>query len=294
MKTQFPYKEKINFSAYIDKYLEREDAIRRLPTEEELKELARKSIVREQLVLAPLPEGTAAEEGDTAVLRTESDIPKFNKPSVTVTLGRGLYSRDLEAAVIGLKVGETAAVTVNDQPVKATVLVLKRKQVPDPTDEMVKALGQKDLKGDPINTVEEYEAYIREQKTLETLFNVGYFVMEDILRDYKVEEFDEDDIRILGELEAENFKKLFLEKDGIDLTKEVPEGWREQGIESLDAFIAARYDWYKVKITQCLIYLNILDLPCEGKTDPTDHYEVLSELQMKVIELIKEELERRN
>ena len=294
MKTQFPYTEKIDFGAYIDKYLEREDAIKRLPTEEELLELARKSIIREQLVLAPLPDGTAAEEGDTAVLMTESDIPKFNKPSVTVTLGRGFYNRDLEAAVIGLKAGETASVTVGDQPVKATVLALKRKQVPDPTDEMVKALGQKDLKGNPINTVEEYEAYIREQKTLETLFNVGYYVMEDILGDYKVEDFDEDDIRILGELEADNFKKLFLEKEGIDLEKEVPQGWRDQGVNSLEEFIKARYDWYKVKITQCLIYLNILDLPCEGRTDPTDHYEVLSELQMKVIELIKEELERRN
>ncbi|MBO4383879.1 MAG: hypothetical protein J5854_00470 [Clostridia bacterium] len=294
MKTQFPYTEKIDFGAYIDKYLEREDAIKRLPTEEELLELARKSIVREQLVLAPLPDGTAAEEGDTAVLMTESDIPKFNKPSVTVTLGRGFYNRDLEAAVIGLKAGETASVTVGDQPVKATVLALKRKQVPDPTDEMVKALGQKDLKGNPINTVEEYEAYIREQKTLETLFNICYYVMEDILGDYKVEDFDEDDIRILGELEADNFKKLFLEKEGIDLEKEVPQGWRDQGVNSLEEFIKARYDWYKVKITQCLIYLNILDLPCEGRTDPTDHYEVLSELQMKVIELIKEELERRN
>ena len=294
MKTQFPYKEKIDFGAYIDRYLEREDAIRRLPTEEELLELARKGIVREQLVLAPLPEGTPAEPGDTAALRTESELPKFNKPNVTVTLGRGLYNRELENAVIGKRVGDTVNVTVGEQPVKATVLALKRKQVPDPTDEMVKALEQKDLKGNSIETVKEYEAYIREQKTLETLFNVGYYVMEDILRDYKVEEFDEDDIRILGELEADNFKKLFLEKEGIDLTKEVPQGWRDQGVNSLEDFIAARYDWYKVKITQCLIYLNILDLPCEGKTDPTDHYEVLSELQMKVIELIKEELERRN
>ena len=294
MKTVFPYEGRIDLGAYIDRYLEREDAIRRLPTEEELLELARKSIVREQLVLAPLPEGTAAEEGDTAVLRTESELPKFNKPGVTVTLGRGLYNRDLEAALIGLKVGETACVTVNDQSVKATVLTLKRKQVPEPTDEMVKALEQKDLKGNPIETVEAYQAYIREQKTLETLFNVGYYVMEDILKDYRVEHFDEDDIRILGELEAESFKKLFLEKDGIDLEKEVPQGWRDQGIESLEGFIAARYDWYKVKITQCLIYLNILDLPCEGKTDPTDHYEVLSELQMQVLDLIKSELERRN
>ena len=289
MKTVFPYTEKIDFGAYIDKYLEREDAIKRLPTEEELLELARKSIVREQLVLAPLPDGTAAEEGDTAVLLTESDIPKFNKPSVTVTLGR-----ELEKKLIGMKAGDTVYAVVNASIVKATILSLKRKQVPEPTDEMVKALEQKDLKGNPINTVEEYEAYIREQKTLETLFNVGYYVMEDILGDYKVEDFDEDDIRILGELEADNFKKLFLEKEGIDLEKEVPQGWRDQGVNSLEEFIKARYDWYKVKITQCLIYLNILDLPCEGRTDPTDHYEVLSELQMKVIELIKEELERRN
>ena len=294
MKTQFPYTEKIDFGAYIDKYLEREDAIKRLPTEEELLELARKSIVREQLVLAPLPDGTAAEEGDTAVLMTESDIPKFNKPSVTVTLGRGLYNRELEKKLIGMKAGDTVYAVVNASIVKATILSLKRKQVPEPTDDMVKALEQKDLKGNPINTVEEYEAYIREQKTLETLFNICYYVMEDILGDYKVEDFDEDDIRILGELEADNFKKLFLEKEGIDLEKEVPQGWRDQGVNSLEEFIKARYDWYKVKITQCLIYLNILDLPCEGRTDPTDHYEVLSELQMKVIELIKEELERRN
>ena len=145
-----------------------------------------------------------------------------------------------------------------------------------------------------INTVSEYEAYVREQKTLETLFNINYYMMESILGDYPVESFDEDDIRILGELEADNFKKLFLEKEGIDLTKEVPQGWRDQGVNSLDEFIAARREWYKVKITQCLIYLNILNVPCEGKNDPLDHYEVLSELQMKAIELIKKELERRN
>ena len=55
-----------------------------------------------------------------------------------------------------------------------------------------------------------------------------------------------------------------------------------------------RRDWYKIKIAQCLIYLNILGLPAEGKTDPLDHYEVLSELQEKMFERIREELERRN
>ena len=294
MKTQFPYAGTIDFAAYLDKYFTREDAIRKLPTEEELKELARKSIVREQLVLAPLPDGTLAEVGDTAVLKTESALAKFNKPSVTVTLGRGLYNKELEAALIGKKVGETVSVTVNGEPVAACVLGLKRKQVPEPSDEMVHGLAVKDLRGNPIETVAAYEAHIREQKTLETLANINYYVMEEILKDYPVEQFDEDDIRILGELEAASFQKLFLEKEGIDLTKEVPADWSERGLDSLEKFIAARREWYKVKITQCLIFLNILGLPCEGKTDPLDHYEVLSELQMKVFDRIKEELERRN
>ena len=294
MKTKFPYEGKIDFGAYLNEYLQREDAIRRIPTDEELQELARKTIVREQLVLTELPEGTPAETGDTAVLKTESALPKFNKPAVTVTLGRGLYNRELENALVGKKVGETVERTVNDQPVKATLLTLKRKQVPAPTDEMVKALQVKDLEGKPIETVEDFTAFTKKQKTMEILQTVNYYVMEALLKDHPMTEFDADDVRILGELEAESLKKYMLEHDGIDLTKEVPKAWEEHGITSLDSFLASRGPWYQIKITQCLILLNILDLPCEGKTDLLDHYEVLSELQMKMFDHIKAELERRN
>lgn len=294
MKTVFPYEGRIDFGSYLDKYLQREDAIRRIPTDEEIKELAKKSIVREQLVLTELSKGTPAGIGDTAILKTESGISKFNKPSVTVTLGRGLYNKELENAVVGKKVGETADVTINDQPVKATVLVLKRKQVPEPSDEMVKAMQVKDLEGRPVETVRDFIAFTEKQKMAEILQTVNYYVMESLMKDYPVKDFDEDDIRILGELEAESLKKYLLEHDGIDLTKEVPKAWEEHGIDSLDGFIASRGPWYQIKITQCLILLNILDLPGEGKTDPLDHYEVLSELQQKMFEHIKTELERRN
>ena len=46
MNTRFPYEGQIDFSKYLDAYYEREDAYRELPSEEELSELARKSIVR--------------------------------------------------------------------------------------------------------------------------------------------------------------------------------------------------------------------------------------------------------
>jgi len=294
MRTQLPLSQPIDFGHYLDAYMQRPDAIRALPTEEELMELARKGIIREQLVLLPLPTDAPAETGDTAVLETVSSLPKFNKPRVTVTLGRGLYNKELENALIGCKVGNTVSLTIQEQPVRATVLELKRKQAPEPTDAMVEALQAKDMKGQPIHTVAEYQAYIREEKTMEALANINYYVMEKILADYPIPAYDEEDIRVLGELERVAFIKLFEEQEDIDLRQQVPDGWKESGIHSLDEFIAVRHEWYQMKIQQCLVYLNILGLPCEGKTDPLDHYEVLSELQLKIFDLIKTELERRN
>lgn len=293
MKTKFPYEGRIDFGKYLDAYLQRDDAIRSIPTEAELKELARKAIVREQLVLVPLPEGETAQSGDTAVLKTVSEIKKFNKERVTVTLGRGLYNRELENALLGGKVGDSVTLTVDEKPVSATILELKRKQAPEPTDEMVEALQAKDQQQRPIHTVAEYEAFVRQERVSQVLATVNFYTVGEIMRDYPMSEFDEDDIRVLGELERENFIQLFRQQ-GIDLTREVPEAWGEMGVHSLDEFIEKRRDWYQVKIQQCLIFLNILDLPCEGKTDPLDHYEVLGELQLQVFDLIRKEMERRN
>ncbi|MBR1814564.1 MAG: hypothetical protein IJ773_12190 [Lachnospiraceae bacterium] len=294
MHTTFPYEGQINYPAYLDAYFAKEEAFRSLPSDAELKELARKSIVREQLVLVPLDPNEAAAAGDTAVIRTESSLPKFHKGRVTVTLGRGLYSKDLEEALIGKKAGESVRVQISGEDVFSTVLELKRRQVPEPTDDMVLALEQKDGNGHLLRTVAEYEEYIRQTKTDEVLANINYYTMEQILADYPMEHYDEEDIRILGELEAAKFTALFREQEGIDLTKEVPKSWEEDmHIHSLAEFIEKRRDWYKMKIRQCLIYLNILGLSCEGATDPLDHYEVLSELQEKMFRRIREELERR-
>lgn len=295
MKTVFPYEGRIDFDSYLEAYMKRDDAIRAVPSDEELKELARKGIIREQLVLVPVNEGECAENGDTAVLKTESVLPRYNKPKVTVTLGRGLYNRELENALIGKRVMDTVTLSVQNEQVTATLLQLKRKQEPKPTDEMVEALQVKDFEGNLIRTVAQYEEYIHTQKTMEVLSNINYYVMENILNDYPMQDYDKDDIRILGELEKEAFIRIFREQDGIDLNQEVPKSWEEDmNIHSVDEFIAIRHDWYQMKIQQCHIYLNILGLKPEGKYDPLDHYEVLSELQNLMFEKIRKELERRN
>lgn len=129
MRTQFPYPERIDLNAYLDVYFQQENAIQRLPTEEELLELARKSIVKDHLELVVLPADGTIQTGDTVTLRTVSALPKFNKERV-VTIDRGLYDKTLEEALASKKAGDSCEVTVKDQPVSATVLEIKRKTVP--------------------------------------------------------------------------------------------------------------------------------------------------------------------
>ncbi len=294
MKTKANF-DKIDFKAYLERYFEKPDAITALPTEAEMREMARKAIVKEQLILSAVPEGTCAMEGDTLTISTVSELPKFNKPRVTVSIGRGLYDKTLEEALIGKTVGESCEVLIKELPVKATVLEIKCKVVPEPTDEMVAAMQAKDFQDKLIITVADYEAFIIEEKTMSTLSNIEYYVMEPILETYTVAAYDEKDIRILGELEADMFRRMFKEREGIDLDALSKDEMQEKlNVDSLEDFVKMRYEWYKMKIQQCLVYSNILGVPLEGKYDPTSRYEVLSDLSDMAMEHIKQELIRRN
>lgn len=294
MKTTFPYNH-IDYDKYFNEYLEKADAITRIPSREEMLALAHKGIVKAHIELKEVPEETKAEEGDTLTLHTESVLPKFNKEKVTVSIGRGLYDKALELALVGKVKGECICTTVKGEDVTAQILEIKRKTVPEPTDEMVAELQEKDYQGNEIKTVEEYEKYMVEGKRMEALANINYYVTSAIIKDCPMTEYEESDIEALGQLEKTMFIELFKKEKGIDLLACTKEEMQEHlGCDTIDDFVTKRHEWYQMKIQQCLIFLDILNLPCEGKTDPLDHYEVLSELQDKMFDLIENKLKERN
>lgn len=292
MKTTLSRPGKIDLDACLETYFRTPGAVTALPREAELKDLARKAIVKDHLILAEMPKDSAAQMGDTVTLRVSSSLARFNHPQVTATLGRGLYDRDLEAAVVGKRIGEAVRAVCRGADVDATVLKICRMQFPEPTDEMVEALHQSDDRGNQIHTVAEYEAYVAEEKTTEALSTVYQSILEQLVKDYPVTDYAPDDIAALGALEKDALRNIVLETEGIDLCAlskaEMQQRWQ---CDSFDDFIALRSEWYRVKIHQCLILLNLLDLPCEGKTDPLDHYEVLSELTASFLELLKNRME---
>lgn len=293
MKTKFPY-DKVEFEKYYNAYMEREDAIKSVPTEEELAELAHKGLVKDHLVLSPVSEGKPAQIGDTITFRTESEFPKFNKEKVTVSIGRGLYNKDLELGAVGRKVNDSYKLTVNDKPVTTTILEIKRKQEPaEVTDDMVVELQLKDEHGAPITTIEAYTAFMKLQKRMECLANINYYIMEKLLEDYPVTECAPEDLERLAELEKECFVKIYKEQEEIDVyaisREKAQEMWN---CDSFDEFIKLRYEWYKMKVQQCLVYRNILGLEDDPASDYTDHYEVLSELQMKMFDMLERRIKQ--
>lgn len=92
--------------------------------------------------------------GDTVVLSCISKNSKFNKDNITVIVGKGLYSKELENALIGRKVGEEHIYRINDFSVMATVKKCERIILPELTDENVAAFGN-----DEYSSVRELKKY---------------------------------------------------------------------------------------------------------------------------------------
>ena len=93
-----------------------------------------------------------AEEGNMIVMDLESENERFNKKGVMVPLGKGIYSKELEAQIKGKKVGEEFTATVDGKEVKGVITRSTRTVLPELTDENVAAFGMegvstvKDLK----------------------------------------------------------------------------------------------------------------------------------------------------
>ena len=77
------------------------------------------------------------EPGDIVTLRCRSEKPKFQKDAVTVNVGKGLYSRELEAQLPGLTAGEEKTLTAEGAEVTVQALKLQRTVLPELTDEFV-------------------------------------------------------------------------------------------------------------------------------------------------------------
>lgn len=81
------------------------------------------------------------ETGDSAMICCRSEIPRYNKPSVNVPVGKGLFDRELEKQMPGMALGESRTLYTGDTKVEVTLLSASRTVLPERTDEAIAALG---------------------------------------------------------------------------------------------------------------------------------------------------------
>ena len=162
---------------------------------------------------------TTIEKGDVTVLSLEGTVEKFNKPSVFVTVGGGLFDAELESALIGHTVGETFNAKTGDTDVKVTVKQATRTVFPEPTDEMAQAYAESHSEYAEIKTVEDYRRRVVDDYIEEQRRNAIYGAMDEVLGyvlTHSDWEFDDDEIADCVNSEIGFIKAQLKEEHGFE------------------------------------------------------------------------------
>ena len=158
------------------------------------------------------------ENGDVTVLSLKSEIEKFNKPTVFVTVGGGLFNTELEKKLIGHSVGEPFSITVNGTAVKVTIKQASRTIFPEPTDEMAVKYAQDHEEFSEITTVDEYRERIEKDYIEEKKESCYYKAMDQVLNYVLTHSdwvFDEKELEACVN-EEKYFINQELKEEGID------------------------------------------------------------------------------
>ncbi len=105
---------------------------------------------------------------DMVTLSCSSENGKFQKEHITVRVGLGLYSRELESQLTGLSVGETKSLRVGKDLVEVTIEKSVREVIPELTDELAAKSG---VPG--IQTAEDARTWCRFKQYDEALEEAG-------------------------------------------------------------------------------------------------------------------------
>ena len=193
------------------------------------------------------------EAGFRVTLRTESALPKFNREKTAVTVGGGLYSREIESALIGMRAGESGSAVVKGEPVSFTVTRVERRVYPELTDELARAQG---IPG--VETLAQYRAYMASKLRGEFAAGVSARLIALLIAGADMDAPDGRDIRAVIDREYEPLRERFSH-GGEDIDAISDEQWRE--------------NFYRpeLKASYELIYPDIA--PFMDTTSKADYYE---------------------
>lgn len=184
---------------------------------------------------------TVLEKGDVAVIDLESSLERYNRTKLTLTVGSGLFDKELEAQLIGKTTGETFELIIKDTAVKVTVISGKRTVFPAPTDEAVKAYAATVENMEGVETVAQFcecvkQLYFKEEKQNIIFGTVN--AVQDYVLTHSDWEFDPDEFQQMYDSMLEDMEQMAQESCGktfVEMTDE--EIARETDIPTKEALL---------------------------------------------------------
>lgn len=171
-------------------------------------EFARVAKQHGQIVQLQAPETIG--EGDIVEVRLSSAIEKFNK-TVPLSLGRGFFDKEVEAAMVGMEIGQEKTISIQGEEVSIAIISAKRKLVPEVTADMLaKEFGEFYPEA---TTVAEFE---------ELFFN-------DRLEDYKYDQYFNG---AAGYISDELLKAIKIDSDPAEYQAFKDEIWESLKVEA--------------------------------------------------------------
>lgn len=201
---------------------------------------------------AVMTDGDCVFENDFVIISCQSENKRFNKSSITVKVGKGLFSKELEKCVIGMKIGETKTVNIKGDNVTVCVEKISRQVIPELTDEAVKSWGI-----DGVSGAEALKAYFINQQRNAYIADTAEGMAGEIQRianEKSVFELDEEEI---AQVKSDGYALLseMFKNSGIDIDNSSDEEVKEQTGMTLSehtAYISAVFvDSFKSSLVAC-------------------------------------------
>ncbi|MCM1307296.1 MAG: hypothetical protein NC223_01715 [Butyrivibrio sp.] len=204
------------------------------------------------------------EAGDIAIIDIESEAPKYNRKRLGVNVGKNLYSREIEAALIGKAAGEEFDVEADGVGAHVCVRDATRRVTPELDDELVlQIMNDSEEEHPEISNTRQYLDWLH-AKAFKTLGDDIWVEYTDNLMTEIIEksEWSRDEEEIEDECRkylADMEKELAKEKPGMTLETMSAEDYHmyDKEVSNLEEFRAwlRKMMWQEIQLH--LIYCGL-------------------------------------
>lgn len=189
--------------------------------------------------------------GDSVTLNLTSEEKKYNRENLTISIGLGLFSKELEEQLVGRRSQEAVDLNVQGHEVHVQMVSIVRSVIPPWTDAMAA-----EERIDGVSTLEELKAHIKEQMRDNLIASNMHYLINNVNRQMAEKgkyNLIQEDLDLLIDMELERVR-LMAQSDGLVLEEMTEEQFQGRiPVKSYEEFLNMIISLNQTKLPVLLI-----------------------------------------